>query len=39
MMTYDEYQDIYGLIDLDDIPDEAKENRDGVWYIIPELVW
>lgn len=39
MMTFDEYLDIYGPIDLEDIPDIAKEYRDGVWYIIPELVW
>ena len=38
MMTYDEFLDVYGPIDLDDIADDAKENRDGVWYIIPELV-
>lgn len=38
MMTYDEFLDIFGPIDLEDIPEDAKENRDGVWYIIPELV-
>ena len=39
MMTFDEYLDIYGPIDFEDIPDIAKVRKDGVWYIIPELVW
>ena len=38
LMTFEEYQDIYGSVDELDLPINAKEYIDGILYVYPELI-
>ncbi len=38
MLTFEEYQDLFGPVDELDLPINARECIDGVLYVYPELI-
>lgn len=38
MLTFEEYQDLFGSVDELDLPINAKEYIDGILYVYPELI-